>query len=74
MVLEFKLESKEKTGFLAINWYDGTQLIGSDSMYIDQPLVQDKFELLAPKPAAYRVILSLNGQALRQVELYEVKP
>ncbi|MHA0041205.1 hypothetical protein [Deinococcus sp. PEB2-63] len=74
LVLRAQVDGPITPGFLSVAWFNGTQAIGTDSVYLDAAQRAATFELRAPDKGAYRAVLSFGGSVLRQVELYEVKP
>lgn len=74
LTLKAALEGQFEPGYLKVNWFNNSQPLAEDSVYLDQELREVSFTLLAPNPGAYRATLSFGGAVLRQAELYEVKP
>lgn len=74
LVLTARVDGDFTAGYLGVTWFDGPRQIGQDSVYLDAQERQAVFRLNAPRPGAYRAVLSLGGTVMRQAELYEVKP
>lgn len=74
LLLRAQVDGPITPGFLSVAWFNGSQAIGTDSVYLDDTQRTATFSLRAPEKGAYRAVLSFGGTVLRQVELYEVKP
>ena len=74
LLLTARVDGQFDPGYLSVNWYDNSELIDQDSIYLDAAQRDVTFRLPAPQQGAYRATLSFAGHLLRQVELYEVEP
>ncbi|GGK89065.1 hypothetical protein [Deinococcus radiotolerans] len=74
LVLRAQVDGRFTPGYLSVAWFNGSEQIGTDSVYLDGAQRTAEFTLPAPAPGSYRATLSFGGTVLRQVELYEVKP
>lgn len=74
LVAHATIQGKFEPAFMKISWFEGSRLIGEDSVYLDQSQRSATFTIAAPTAGAYRAAISFGGVVLRQVELYEVKP
>lgn len=74
LVLRAALVGTFEPGYLQVIWFNNSQRLAEDSVYVDNTQREVTFKYDAPDKGAYRATLSLGGDVLRQVELYEVKP
>lgn len=74
LIVTATVEGRFEPGYLSVNWFNGSRVLGSDNVYLDVDQRMASFTLSAPDEGAYRAVLSFGGAVLRQVELYEVQP
>ncbi|GGR83106.1 hypothetical protein [Deinococcus sedimenti] len=74
LVLRAQVEGRFAPGYLSVAWFNSSESLGTDSVYLDATQRNATFILAAATPGSYRAVLSFGGTVLRQVELYEVKP
>lgn len=74
LVLHAALTGAFEPGYLQVLWFDNSKKLAEDSVFVDKDQREVTFKLDAPAKGAYRATLSLAGNILRQLELYEVAP
>ncbi|MBZ9749483.1 hypothetical protein K7W42_01270 [Deinococcus sp. HMF7604] len=72
--LTAQVDGRFQPGYLSVAWFNSSEALGTDSVYLDSTQRRATFSLRAPDKGAYRAVLSFGGTVLRQVELYEVQP
>lgn len=72
--LRLTLDARVGGGFFDVAWFDGDALIARDRAYVDPSDPNAVFRLAAERGGAYRVLVSFEGNLLRQFELEETTP